>query len=206
MNKLKWSLRAITICCTVLPLLFSVFTYQNNLAGLIIPSQIYAAMSGNGQAMQEILPDLSNMSNVKPTYNNDFQFNPQDGTFSLSVNLISPLDIPVTFNSLSLTVTDENGTVLGTLNLGNPVTLVPGENSTIPIEGTLSQELITLLQNSGIDPADPSFNPENVQGIGLDINKIHLTNVNIDIGGIQVHIDELNLNELFESQKSESDQ
>ena len=116
--------------------------------------------------------------------------------------MTSPLDTPVTFNSLSLTVTDENGTILGTINLGNPVTLVPGKNSTIPIEGALSQELITLLQNSGIDPTDPNFNPENMGETGLDINNIHFTNVNIDIGGIQIHIDKLNPNELFGSQES----
>ena len=204
MNKLKWILRTITICCAILPLLFTVLAYQDNLIGLIVPPQITALISGNDQAIQEILPDFSNMSNVETTFNDDFQFKPEDGTYGLSINLISPLDTPVTFDSLSLTVTDENGTILGTINLGNPVTLVPGKNSTIPIEGALSQELITLLQNSGIDPTDPDFNPENMEEIGLDINNIHLTNVNIDIGGIQIHIDELNPNELFGSQEPRS--
>jgi hypothetical protein len=161
-------------------------------------------MSGNSQAIQEVLPDFSNMSNVKPTFNDDFQFNPTDGTFSFSINLTNPLDTPVKVNSFSLTVTDENGTILGTINLGNPVTLVPDKNSTIPVEGALSQELITLLQNSGINPADPNFNPENIGEIGLDLNNIHLTNVNLDIGGIQLHIDELNPYELFGSQESNS--
>lgn len=204
MNKLKWGLRTITLCCVILPLLFTVLAYQNNLIGLIVPPQVTAAMSGNSQAIQEVLPDFSNMSNVKPTFNDDFQFNPTDGTFSFSINLTNPLDTPVKVNSFSLTVTDENGTILGTINLGNPVTLVPDKNSTIPVEGALSQELITLLQNSGINPADPNFNPENIGEIGLDLNNIHLTNVNLDIGGIQLHIDELNPYELFGSQESNS--
>ena len=199
MNKLKWILRTITICCAILPLLFTVLAYQDDLIGLIVPPQITALISGNDQAIQEILPDFSKMGNVETTFNDDFQFNPEDGTYGLSINLTSPLDTPVTFDSLSLTVTDENGTILGTINLGNPVTLVPGKNSTIPIEGALSQELITLLQNNGIDPTDPDFNPENMEEIGLDINNIHLTNVNIDIGGIQIHLDEFNPNELFGS-------
>jgi hypothetical protein len=71
----------------------------------------------------------------------------------------------------------------------------------IPIEGTLSQELIELLQNSGMDPTDPDFNPENLEELGLDLNDIRLTNVNLDIGGIQLHIDELNSNELFGPQE-----
>jgi hypothetical protein len=202
MNKVKWVLRTITICCTILPLLFTVLAYQNNLIGLIVPPKITAAMSGNGQAMQEILPDLSNMTNARPTFNNDFQFDPQDGTYKFSINLTSPLNTPVTLYSLSTTVTDENGTILGTINLGNPVTLVPGKNSTIPIGGALSQELITLLQNRGIDPAAPNFNPENMGETGLDINNIHFTNVNMNVGGIQIHLDKLNPNELFGSQES----
>ena len=204
MNKPKWILRTITVCCAILPLLFTVLAYQDNLLGLIVPSQIIDVMSGNDQVMQEILPDFSNMSNVEPIFNDDFQFNPENGTFSLSINLTNPLDTPVSFNSLSTTVTDENGTILGTINLGNPMTLVPDKISTIPIEGAFSQELISLLQNSGIDPTEPNFNPENMEEIGLDINNIHLTNVNIDIGGIQIHIDELNPNELFGSQEPRS--
>jgi len=204
MNKLKWSLRTITICFTLLPLLFTVLAYQDNLVGLVVPPQVTAAMSGNGQTVQEILPDFSNMRNVEPTFNDDFQFNPADGTFGCSINLTSPLDTPVTVNSFSLTVTDENGSILGTINLGNPVALVPGQNSTIPVEGTLSQELITLLQNSGIDPTDPNFNPANIEEIGVDLNDIHFTNVNLDIGGIQLHSDRLDPNELFGPQESES--
>jgi hypothetical protein len=69
---------------------------------------INAAMSGDSQALQEVLPDFSNLSNIEPTFNDDFQFNPADGTFSFSMNLISPLDAPVTINSFSLNVTDEN--------------------------------------------------------------------------------------------------
>ena len=204
MNKLKWSLRTITICCTILPLLFTVLAYKDNLRGLVVPPQINAAMSGDSQAIHEALPDFSNMSKLEPTFNDDFQFNPADRTFSFSMNLTSPLDTLVTINSFSLTVTDENGSILGTVNLSNPVALGPSQNSTIPVEGTLSQELITLLQSSGIDPTDPNFHPKNIEDIGLDLNNIHFTNVNLDIGGIQLHADRLNPNELFGSQESDS--
>jgi hypothetical protein len=161
-------------------------------------------MSGDSQAIQEVFPDFSNMSNIEPKFNDDFQFNPVDGTFSFSMNLTSPLDTPVTVNSFSSTVTDENGSILGTVNFSNPVALIPSQNSTIPVEGTLSQELITLLQNSGIDPTEPNFKPENIKEMGLHLNNIHLTNVNMDIGGIQIHIDRLNPNELFGYQESNS--
>ncbi|UCH02068.1 MAG: hypothetical protein JSV20_09720 [Candidatus Bathyarchaeota archaeon] len=204
MNKLKWILRTITICCVILPLLFTVLDYRDNLIGLIVPPQIIDAMSGNNQAIQKLVPDISNMRNVEPTFNDDFQFNPEDGTFQFSINVTSPLEIPVTCNSFSLTVTDENGTILGTITLGNPVTLTPGTNSTISIEGTFSQELISLLQNSGIDPADPTFTPEDIGEIGLDLTDIRFTNVDIDIGGIQIHGDNLNPNELFGSLESGS--
>jgi len=204
MNNLKRTLRIITICCAILPLLFTVLVYQENLIGLLVPPQITAAILGKDQAIQELLPDFNTLSNVEPTFNNDFQFNPEDGTYHFSINLISPLPTPITFDSLSVTVTDENGTLFGSVNLGNPVTFVPDKNSTIPLEGTLSQEFITLLQNSDLDPADPNFNPENIEEIDLELSNIHLTNLNTDIGGIQIHTDDLNLSELFGFQESES--
>jgi hypothetical protein len=184
-----------------LPILVTVLAYQGNLIGLIVPPQLAGAMSGNGQAMQGMLPNFSNMEDVKPAYNDDFEFNPEDGRFSFSVDMMSPLNTSITFNSLSTTVIDENGTVLGTVNLVSPLTLVPGENSTIPIEGVLSQEFISSLQERGVDLSDPDFNPENLKDANLDINKIHLTNVNLDIGGTIVHIDDLNANELFGDQE-----
>ena len=204
MIKLKWILRIITICCTILPLLFTVLVYQDNLMGLVVPPQITDAMSGDNQAIQEILPDFSDMFNVEPTFNDDVQFNLEDGTFTFSMNFTSQLDIPLPVNSFSLTVSDGNGSVLGSINLGDSLVLVPSQTSIIPVEGTLSQELIELLQNSGMDPANPDFTPENIEELGLDLNDIHLTNVNIDIGGIQLHIDELNSNVLFGSQESDS--
>lgn len=203
-NRLKWSLRGVTACCIILPILVTVLAYQGNLIGLIVPPQLADAMSGDSQAVQGILPDFSNMKDVKPVYNNDLIFNPEDGRFSFSMNMESPLNTSVTFNSLSTTLTDENGTVLGTVNLANPVALVPGENSTIPIQGVLSQELIALLQEHGVDLSDPNFNPENLKGIDLDMNKIHLTNVNIDIGGTIIHIDDLSSSQLFGGQGSGS--
>ena len=203
MNKLKWSLRTITICCAILPLLITVLAHQDNLIDLIVPPQLSVAMSRNGQFLQEILPDLNNIQDIEPTFNDDFQFNPEDGTFGFSINLTSPLNTPITIYSFSLIATDENGTILGNINLGNSVTFVPDENSTIPIEGAISQELISLLQNSGIDLTEPNFNPENLEEIGLDLNNIHFTNIDIDIGGIQIQLDELNPNELFRSQESD---
>ena len=188
----------------MLPMLATVLAYQNNLSGLIIPPQLADAMSGNGQAMQQVLPDFSNMSDVKPVYNNDLQFNPETGSFSFSVSMESPLKTPITFNSLSTTITDENGTVLGNVNLAHPIAFTPGENSSIPIEGALSQELITLLEEQGVDLSNPDFNPENLQGINLDMNKIHFTNVNINIGGTIIHVDDLSPNQLFGDQGSGS--
>jgi hypothetical protein len=140
--------------------------------GLVVPPQITDAMSGDNQAIQEILPDFSDMFNEEPTFNDDFQFNPEDGTFSFSLNFTSPLNISLPVNSFSLTVSDENGSILGTISLGDPLVLVSSQTSMIPFEGNLSHD-------------------------------IRLTNVNLDIGGIQLHIDELNSNELFGSQESD---
>ena len=171
--------------------------YQDNLIGLVVPPQLTAVMSGNAQAIQEILPGFSNMHDVEPTFNDDFQFDPEEGTFSFSITVTSPLDVPVTVNSFSLTVTGENGSILGTINLGESLALVPSQNSTIPVEGTLSQEFITWLQDSGIDLSDPDFDPETLEDVDLDRNNITLTNVNLNVGGIQLHIDRLDLEEIF---------
>jgi hypothetical protein len=204
LSKLTWTLRTITVCCALLPLLFTVVAYRGNLIGLLVPPEVTAAMAGNGQALQDLLPDVSTLDDVEPTLNDDFYFNPDDGTFGFSLNVTSPVDTPVTVDSFSVTVTDENGTLLGTIQLGNSVTLAPGENATIPIEGAVSPELIALLQDSGIDLTDPEFNLTDVENMDVDIPNIRLTDVNLNVGGVQIHIDELNPNELFGSQESSS--
>ena len=203
-NRLKWGLRGVTLCCIILPMLLTVLAYQNNLSGLVVPPQLAGALYGNNQAVQQVLPDLNNMKDIKPVYNNDLEFNSENGSFSFSVSLENPLNTSVTFNSLSTTITDENGTVLGNVNIVHPVALTPGEDSTIPIEGALSLEMITLLQEQGIDLSNPDFNPENLQGTNLDPNKIHFTDATIDIGGAIIHVADLSLNQLIAAQGSNS--
>lgn len=204
MRKLTWILRASVICCVILPVLVTVVAYQGNIMGLLVPPEMTAAMAGNGQALQDLLPDVSSLGDVEPTLNDDFYFNPDDGTFGFSLNATSPVDMPVTINLFNMAVTDDNGTILGTIQLGDPVTFGPGETSTIPIDGTVSPELISLLQDSGIDLTDPEFNPADVGDMEVELPNIRLTDVNIDVGGVQIHLDELNPAELFGSLDSGS--
>lgn len=210
MNKVKWILRTVTICCVVLPLLFTVLIYKDNLLGLILPPQVMAAMSGQGNnqsAMQQVLPDLGNLSDLQPTYNNDFQFNTNDDSFTVSFTINNPLNSTISVNTISLTVTDGNGTTLGTIQLDHPISLLPGQNSSVPIEGALSPDFVGYLQSNGVDLTN--FNPENMTGSNFDPSGLHLTNVELDIGGIQVHVDDLslaNLGGMFGSGNQSSDE
>lgn len=203
-RKVSWILRILVICCVVLPSLFTLVVHRGNLLGLLVPPEMIAAMAGDGQQLQDLLPDVSSLDDIEPTLNDDFYFNPDDGTYGFSLNLTSPFATPVSVDAVSVTVRDENGTVLGTINLGQPVTLSPGENATIPIEGAVSDELIGLLQDSGIDLTDPEFNPADIDDVDIELPNIHLTDVNLDVGGIQIHIDDLDPAEIFGSDESGS--
>lgn len=198
MKKLKLVLNIVTILCVVLPLLFTVLIYRDNMLGLIIPPQVMDAMSGQS-SMQEFLPDM-NISDLHPAYNNDLQFNSDDNSFTFSFDINNPLNNTITINSIYFNLTDANGTVLGTIELNNPASLLPGENSTVSIGGALSQEFVDVLQSNGIDLSDPNFNPENLGGdIGFNPNELHITDVTLDIGGVQVHMDDLNLSDFLGS-------
>lgn len=198
MKKLKWILNIVYVLVIVLPLLFTVFAYKDDLRGLILPPQVMNAVNGQSSdesnLISDILPDI-NFSDINPTYNDDFQFNPDDNSFSFSIDINSPLNQSISINSFFVTVTDGNGSVIGTIELGNAVTLVPGENSTISIGGTLSEEFVTFLQDNGVNLSDPNFDPENMGEIDINPSDLHLTNVTIDIGGIIVHMNDLSLDE-----------
>lgn len=199
MKKLKLILNVIYILCIVLPLLFTVLTYKDDLRGLILPPQIMNAVTGQSSdqsnPLSDILPNI-NFSDINPTYNNDFQFNPEDNSFSFSVDINNPLNESISINTLSVTITDGNGTVIATIELNNPVNLVPGEGSTVEIGGALGQEFVTFLQDNGVNLSDPDFDPANLNGIDINPSDLHLTNVTLDIGGIQVHMDDLALSSL----------
>lgn len=201
-HNMKWLLRIVIICSIILPSLLTVVAYRENLIGLLVPPEMTAAMAGNGQALQDLLPEVSSFDDVDPTLNDDFYFNPDDGTFGFSLNLTSPVETPVSVDAFSVTVTDANGTILGTIQLGDAVTLAPGADATIPIEGMISPELVTLLQDSGINLTDPEFNPEDLDDVDIELPDIRLTDVNLNVGGVEIHIDELDLAEIFGSNES----
>ncbi len=194
MNKLKWALRLITVCCIALPLIFTVLSYKDNLLGIIVPSQIMGAMSGQS-SMKEVLPDLK-ISDLQPTYNNDFQFDSNTNSFTVSFNVTNPLNNSITINKISFDVTYDNGTALGTIELDHPVTLLPGENSTIPIAGGLSQDFVNFLQENGVDLSNLNFNSENMGDLDINPSDLRVTNLSLDIGGVQVQMNEFDIGNL----------
>jgi len=183
MNKLKWGLRLLTVCCVIFPLLFTFSVYQNNLLGMIVPPQIMNLMSGqnnqnsNNENALTSLFGIDPDNFVSPTLVGEPQFDNTTNTLSVNLNFTNPLgNQSLAINSMSVKVTDGNGTFLATLQLAHPVTLAPGQSGILSIDGAISEENMAYLANS---------NSTSLEGL-------QLSDFNADIGGIQVHLDNLN--------------
>jgi epoxyqueuosine reductase QueG len=104
------------------------------------------------------------------------QYNNVTGAFAYELNVTNPLTTQVSLSQLSAEVVGGNNVTLGTVS-AQPISLAPGASAIISIAGNLDQNEIKQLaaQNSG----------------GTNLN-VSLENVNVDVGGIKVHFNQLN--------------
>jgi hypothetical protein len=196
LNKLKWGLRSITICCILIPLLFTALTYQTNLVGLIVPPEIQDLLQngGSGQGdqggsgMDSIATLLGiDMENfTAPQIVQEPTFNNETGEMTMVFNFTNPMtENDLAINSMSVDVTDSNGNVLMTVNLDQAVIIAAGQTGNLPISGQLTEQAMAMLQSQGGDMEN------------FDFSSLTFSNFNADIGGIVIHLD--NLNELMDN-------
>ena len=189
MDKVKWSLRAITICCILIPLLVLGFTSGNKLTGLIVPSQLQSLINQNGQNNSDALNSTMAQLGINP---NDIQapkvenltYDSSTGIATLILNLTNPLtDQSLEVSNFSVTVAS-NGTQPVTIQLADPINIAANQTGdiAIPLTSSDSQALQSLV--SGDQP----------------MGNLQFSNLYLDVNGITVQIG--NLNQLSQNSNS----
>jgi hypothetical protein len=168
MDKVKIALTVLSILIIMGPLVGVAYVYRNNLLGLVDPPQVKSLVNGGSSGSQFQTPQLVG----------EPQYNAQTGAVTVSFNFTNPLTNNVSIDNLSAEVLSaESGVSLGNISLNQPVQIAPGETSIINVSGILNQNTISQLeaQNPGVN--------------GINIS---LANLNADVAGVNVHMNQVN--------------
>ena len=186
MNTVKIALTLLTIAITVGPLVYVVFIYRDNLIGLVLPPQFANLGQNLGQNMSNGNSSGNPLSSLNITGSNfqmpklvsNPQYNPDTGEFSLSVNVTNPLTNELSIDQLSVQIqSKDNNTLVGNISIPQPINIQPGESSIINVTGIMPQDMFN--QISGHNTGN------------IDVNNIILKNLDVDVGGVKIHIDEI---------------
>ncbi len=173
MDKVKLALTVLSILIVIGPLAGIAYVYRDNLLGLVVPPQIKSLVSGGDSTGSQSQPEFQ-----PPQIVGQPQYNAQTGAVTVSFNFTNPLTNGVSIDNLSAEVqSEEDGVCLGNISLSQPIQIAPGETSTINVSGVLNQATISQFeaQNPGVN--------------GINIS---LENLNADVAGITVHMDQVN--------------
>ena len=167
MNKLKIILTILSISITVLPIAGAVLAYRDNLIGLVMPPEVISITDGS----------ITNSSQFQPPMPvGEPQYNPETKTATFTFNFTNPLNSPMTINTLEAGIKcGEHGFLLGNASIDKPLTLNPGESAVITAFGKLS---------------DDAINHFKTQHAGDNYVNVDFSNLNVDIAGIKVQVDE----------------
>lgn len=173
----KISLTILSILIIVVPLVAEVYAYRDDLVGLVLPPQIRDLMNGgnsngNSQQSSQLAQAISNFQMPQPV--GEPQYDPATGAFTYPFNFTNPLNTEISLNQFSAEVVGVNNTPLGNVSI-KPVDVAPGQNAVVTVTGNLSQQAINELEAQ-------------YQNGNLDIS---LKNVNVNVAGISVHIDQI---------------
>ena len=178
MDKVKIGLTILSIAIIIIPLAIEVYAYKYNLEGLVLPPQIQSLMNGasNGATagnQSSASPSLPNFQ--IPQAAGQPQYDPTTGAFSYPFNFTNPLSTQLSFSQLSAQVVTESGTPIGNVSIPQAIGIGPGANSIITAVGNLDPTMVNQLA---------------AQYQSGTLN-IALNNVNVVVGGVNVHIDHI---------------
>jgi hypothetical protein len=157
-----------------------VYTYRDDLTGLVIPDQAKGLLNGDtsfilNDNVQSINgydgsdPNSILDSFVTPTFVDAHVDNTQR-TFSFRVNVTNPVKYDLTLNELSTDVQSLDGQTLASVNLAHSITLVSGQSTIVEVDGTWTQ-------------AGDSFITQHWYDSSLTIA---LANISVDVNGVRV--------------------
>ena len=185
MNRVKLSLTLLTIAIIVGPFAYVAIAYRDNLIGLVLPPQL----SNLGQSLSQNSgenPFSSSNSPINLTGSNfqvpqvvgTPQYNPATGDFNVAINATNPLSNKISVEQLSVQIESKDGSgLVGNISIPQAINIQPGESAIINIEGVIPQQL---------------YNQINGQNTGnIDVNNIVLKNLDVTVGGVKVHIDQV---------------
>lgn len=186
MDKVKIALTVLSILIILVPLAVEVYDYRDNLLGLILPPALKSVVNGDlgsgAQTSSEASEAINNFQIPQPQAG-QLQYNPTTGAFSFPFNFTNPLNTDLSFNQLSAEVTTEDGQPLGNVSVPQTINIEPGENAMVVAQGFLSQSAINQIVG-------------NYTSGNLSTLNIALSNVNVDVGGVMVHIDHIDAGQI----------
>jgi hypothetical protein len=199
LNKLKWILRATTVCCIIIPLVVVAAVYSGNLLGLVVPPQVEKLINNaNSNRVQSnsnndinstltqlgVDPDKLQTPQVeKLTYNNG------TGVADLTINFTNPMsNTTLDVKQFSVDVADSNGSPLFTIQLDKGIDIGAGQSGDISLSGNALNDNAKVIM-------DNLINGSSTQSI--DLNNFQLSNLNADVGGITLHIDNVDYKNLL---------
>ncbi len=185
MNKLKIALTLLTVAIIVGPFAYVLIAYHDNLTGLVVPPQFSSLTQSIGQnSGQNPSSSSSNPINITgsnfqiPQVVGTPQYNPSTGDFNVAINATNPLPNEISVDNLSVEIQSKDGSgLMGNISIPQAINIQPGESSIINVEGVIPQQL---------------YNQINGQNTGnIDFNNILLKNLDVTVGGVKVHIDQV---------------
>jgi len=152
-----------------------VYTYRDDLTGLVVPPEIKGAINGDTSFI--LNDNYANNGDVNSILNNfvaptfvSADVDQATNSFNIRVNVTNPLNYDLTLNTLSTDVQSLEGQTLASVTLPHPFTIVSGESTIVQVDGTWTQ-------------AGDAFITQHWYDSSVTIS---LANIVVDVNGVKV--------------------
>jgi hypothetical protein len=169
MDKVNLAFTILSIAIIVGPIAGVIYIYRDNLLGLVLPPEVKSLTNG----------DLAESKFQPPMPAGEPQYDPETKTFTFSFKFTNPLQNEISINQISADVKCKDHNVhLGNVSINEPIKIGPGETVVINASGSWTQEALNHFKAQHCGPEDDDIN-------------VAFENLNVDLAGIKVHMDEL---------------
>jgi|WetSurMetagenome_2_1015567.scaffolds.fasta_scaffold195826_1 hypothetical protein len=201
--KLKWILRLITVCCIVTPLVVVAAINSNNLLGLVVPPQVEKLINnansigssngvqsnGNNDINSTLLQLGVNPDKLQAPQIEQLTYNNETGIADLIISFANPMEnTALDVKQFSVDVADSKGTPLFTIQLDKAIDIGAGQTGDISLSGNALNDNAKVIMGNLI-------NGNNTQSLNIDNFK--LSNLNADVGGISIHVENVDSQNLL---------
>ncbi|MCW4000729.1 MAG: hypothetical protein NWE93_10855 [Candidatus Bathyarchaeota archaeon] len=187
-------LTLISIGLVVGPVGAVVVMYQDDLTGLVIPSEVEGLMNGDTSFFlnQTVTGGSQNPSELLNSFvmpqlvSADVDYTSR--TFRVTVNFTNPLNYDLTLNSLNADVQTQDGQALATVSLSAPLTIVSGQTADVTVVGSWTQSGETYILNNYQQSGSVTISVVNfhidVNGIKVDLSGPYTATVPLSASGV----------------------